>query len=127
MMSFMAKEIELPIMVSKKETLGQRLRKIRKQRGFSQTELAEVIASSQRAICSYEQDRTAPPAHLLPKMAKAFGISLDELMGLTPKDIQENGNRSSRWSRKFEQLERLPERKQRTIMQVLDMALKSTG
>jgi len=127
MMQFMAKDIELPIMVSVKETLGQRLRKVRKQRGFSQTELAEAISSSQRAICSYEQDRTAPPAHLLPKMAKAFGISLDELMGLTPNDIPAKGATSSRWSRKFEQIEKLPERKQRTILQVIDMAMKSVS
>jgi len=127
MMRFMGKEIELPIMVSPKETLGQRLREVRKSKGFSQTELAEVISSSQRAICSYEQDRTAPPAHLLPKMAKAFGISLDALMGLEASDISSTGARSSRWNRKFEQIEKLPERKQRTILQVIDMAMKSVS
>jgi len=127
MMRFMAKDIELPIMVAPDETFGQRLRRIRKLRGFTQVELADAIESSQRAICSYEQDRTAPPAHLLPKFAKTFHMSLDELMGLSQKDLKAGKPAHERWARKVEQIEKLPERKQRTILQVIDMAMKSVS
>jgi transcriptional regulator with XRE-family HTH domain len=123
----MAKDIELPIRVAPDETFGQRLRRIRKLRGFTQVELAEAIGSSQRAICSYEQDRTAPPAHLLPKLAQALSLSLDELMGLSQKQLKGRQPAQARWARKIEQIEKLPERKQRTILQVIDMAMKSVS
>ena len=127
MMRFMAKDIELPIRVAPDETFGQRLRRVRKLRGFTQVELAETIDSSQRAICSYEQDRTAPPAHLLPKLAKTLALSLDEIMGLSQKQLTAKQPGHARWARKIEQIEKLPERKQRTILQVIDMAMKSVS
>jgi transcriptional regulator with XRE-family HTH domain len=111
--------------VSQQETFGQRLRLLREARGLTQTELAEVFRSSQRAICSYEQDRTEPPLAALPQIAAALNVSLDQLMGRDGGKIEENKKFPARWTRKLEEINRLPERKQRTIMQVIDMALKS--
>lgn len=119
-MQLMAKEV---LQVSTDSTFGQRLRQLRQESGLTQTELAQAIESSQRAICSYEQDRTAPPLVLLPRIALALDVSLDSLMSSDnkPKDSKLSG----RWQRRFQEISALPERKQRTIMQVIDMALKS--
>ena len=122
-MIFMAKKI---LKVAQNETFGERLKRLRTTRGLTQVELAEMIDSSQRAICSYEQNRTDPPLHLLPKISQALDVSLDQLLGLKAKAPVKKKDVNARWTRRFERIDRLPERKQRTILQVIDMALKST-
>jgi transcriptional regulator with XRE-family HTH domain len=124
MMLDMTKQI---LHVSKQETFGQRLRRFRETRGLTQTELAQAVHSSQRAICSYEQDRTEPPLVVLPQIAAALNVSLDQLMGRNGGKIEENKKFPIKWTRKLEEINQLPERKQRTIMQVIDMALKSAA
>lgn len=118
----MAKKV---LHMSQQGTFGQRLRRFREGRGLTQSELAQAIGSSQRAICSYEQDRTEPPLSGLSQMASVLGVSLDQLMGRDAATIEESKTASVRWTRKLEEINRLPERKQRTIMQAIDLALKS--
>jgi len=107
------------------ESLGQRLCRLRQTQEMTQRDLAQMSGISTRALCSYERDQCEPPAHNLPKLADALGVSTDEILGLTPcTEVQKQGRISRRWSTKFEQIDQLTERKQRAIMQVLDMALQ---
>jgi hypothetical protein len=64
---------------------------------------------------------------VLPQIAAALNVSLDQLMGRNGGKIEENKKFPIKWTRKLEEINQLPERKQRTIMQVIDMALKSAA
>jgi transcriptional regulator with XRE-family HTH domain len=108
------------------ETFGQRLCRIRKMRDMTQREVAELSGISKRALCSYECDQREVPSHNLPAIAEHLGVTVDELLGLKPIEERPQLKVSRRWLQKFEQIDRLTERKQRAIMQVLDMALKTT-
>src|SRR5881628_3620547 len=82
-------EEELSLMARNKtpptaETFGQRLARLRKARGFSQTELGQTLGVSQRMMTYYEREAERPPAHLLPPLAEALRVSVDELLGLRP-------------------------------------------
>jgi len=119
----MAREI---LKVARNETFGQRLRQLRKNKGLTQVNLAEQVASSQRAICSYEQDRTDPPLSLIPKLADALDVTVEDLLGLNRQLPKKVTSKDSFLRKKIEEISQLPERKQKTVLQVINLAMKST-
>ena len=118
----MSKTSKLPLALNGEHTFGQRLRLLRKSHGFSQTELGEQIGVSKRVISSYECDQSEPPAHALPGLAQTLGVTTDYLLGLEALPPNDSAPRR-RWMRRVAEIEKLPERKQRAILQVIDMAL----
>ena len=106
------------------ESLGSRIRRLRKMCGLTQSELGEQIGVSMRAICSYERDECEPPTHILVPLSEALCCEIGQLMGTenSPEDNVDPLQR--RWIRKMREVQALPDRKQRAIMQVLDMALQ---
>ncbi|GAB4366008.1 MAG: hypothetical protein Kow00128_09010 [Deltaproteobacteria bacterium] len=98
---------------------GARLAKMRKAAGYTQVELAAEIGVSQRNIAYYEGQTEHPPGSLLPKLAQALGVTIDELMGITPiRKAARTG--SSRLQRRLAQIEKLNAREKRQILQFLD-------
>ncbi|TBU76401.1 XRE family transcriptional regulator [Phytopseudomonas daroniae] len=64
------------------ETLGQRIKHLRKNRGLSQQLLAEACGwSSQSRIGNYESDLREPSLADLLLLAPALGVSIAELVG----------------------------------------------
>ena len=61
-------------------TLGQRIQKIRKEKGFSQEEIAEALEVSRQAVSKWENGTSEPSTANLIALAKLYGISLDELV-----------------------------------------------
>ena len=62
------------------QQLGERIKQVRKQRGMSQSALAERVGLSYAQIGRYETKGTQPPAEALKKIADALGISPDFLL-----------------------------------------------
>jgi y4mF family transcriptional regulator len=62
--------------------LSNRLKELRKKSGWSQQKLAEKAGVSYNTITKIEQGAaTMPTIQTIIKIADAFGISLDELVG----------------------------------------------
>ena len=62
--------------------IEQRLRQLRKKVGWSQQKLAEKAGLSYNVITKIEQGiAKRPTIQTMMKLADAFGISLDELVG----------------------------------------------
>ncbi len=61
---------------------GATLQSLRERMGLSQGQLAERAGVSVDSIQNWEQDRTRPRLEALPKLAKALGVALDELVVL---------------------------------------------
>ena len=62
--------------------IEQRLRQLRKKIGWSQQKLAEKAGLSYNVITKIEQGvAKRPTIQTMMKLADAFGISLDELVG----------------------------------------------
>lgn len=66
-------------MINKKE-FGNRLRKIRKERGFSQAELAETIQISIQSLSYYENGKVLPALDYLHDIAAILNVSIDYLL-----------------------------------------------
>lgn len=61
--------------------IGSRITRIRKEKNWSQTELAKVIGVSRVIIGRYERDEASPSIDIAKRMADAFEVSLDYLIG----------------------------------------------
>ena len=70
-------------------------------------------------IAYYEKQAQYPPTHVLPILAKALGISVDQLLGI--EAIKKNGKkRDMRLWRRFGQIEKLDTKEKRQVIQLLD-------
>lgn len=65
-------------------TTANRLYELRKQHGYSQDELAEMLNVSRQAVSKWERSESSPDTDNLIALAKLYGISLDNLLGYTP-------------------------------------------
>ena len=63
-----------------KFTLGQRIAALRKEKAFTQEELAVKLGVSAQAVSKWENDISCPDILLLPQLAKLLGVTSDELL-----------------------------------------------
>ncbi len=59
---------------------SEKLRRLRKERGFTQQELAEQLNVSASTIGMYEQGRRKPDQNILYRMGKILNVSVDYLL-----------------------------------------------
>jgi len=100
---------------------GKRLLELRKVRGLTQVELAELTGSTQRAISYYENEASFPPAAAVIVLAKALHVTTDELLGLEQREtgpLEADPQLRRMWKR-FQQVARLPERDQRAVIRLI--------
>ncbi len=62
------------------ETIGNRISRLRKEKGMSQEALAEKIGVSSQAVSKWENDQSCPDISLLPQLAKLLDVTVDELL-----------------------------------------------
>ena len=60
-------------------SIGIRIAELRKQKGVTQEEMANVIGTSAQAISKWECGKNYPDIELLPIIADYFDISVDSL------------------------------------------------
>ena len=102
-------------------SFGERLQSIRKARGLTQVQLAEAAQTTQRAISYYETEAGFPPAPAVIDLAKALGITTDELLGLKPPKVErlnEDSEARRQWKR-FQMMATLPERDQKAVVRLI--------
>ena len=106
------------------ETFGQRLARLRKERGFTQVEIAERVGIIQALVSDYELDKLRLNAEMVVRFAAALEISTDEL--LKPKGSKAALRRkpSLRMLRRLEKIESLPANQQSTLLKTIDTFLR---
>lgn len=68
-------------------SFGSRLQQARKNKGYSQDELANLIGTKGPAIGRYERDAMKPSIETAAKMADLLDVSLDWLVGHTDLEL----------------------------------------
>lgn len=112
------------IQIEGEESFGERLARLRKTAGYSLRELAKEVGISHRMLVYYEKHAEHPPAHLLPQLTKALGVTTDQFLGIKTMKGSER-TRDNRLWRRFNQVEKLPPPKKKQIVQILDAFLES--
>jgi len=63
--------------------IAQNLKRLRIDKGLTQNELAERIGVTGQAVGKWERDECYPDITLLPGLANFFGVTTDELLGMS--------------------------------------------
>ena len=63
---------------------AKNLRQFRKEKGYTQIELAKMINYGYTAIANYENTRNEPSLDTLIELAYILGVTTDELVGAYP-------------------------------------------
>lgn len=118
--------LKLPPLDFGNETLGQRVARLRKERGFSQTSLAAKIGIIQSLVSDYETDHLRLSAEMAIRFALALNVSMDELLHPKTKKTTVKPPRL-KVMRRMEELEKLPPRKQAFVLSALDSLLRGAA
>ena len=105
------------------ETPGERLARIRRERGFTQRELAGRTGLIQTLVSDYERGKLRLNADILLRFATALEVSTDEL--LQPGGPKAARKPSRKVLRRLEQIEGLPARQQMTLLRTIDLSLEN--
>lgn len=66
--------------------LCDRLREIRKKKGYTQEDIADILNTTQQQYSKYETGSHEIPVHHVITLCKTYGISADWLLGLTDEE-----------------------------------------
>ena len=72
---------------------GEQVRKLRNEKGLTQQQLAEELNITKRTIINYEGGKSYPTTEALPRIAKFFEVSINELMNEEDEFIAEANKR----------------------------------
>lgn len=107
---------------------GQRLSEARRAKDWTQSQLADALATNVKMIDYYERRAVNPALEVVQACAKALNVSASYLVGAddepTPK--RRRSGPVSPLERKFQEVKRLPKKKQEFILQFLDTVLESS-
>lgn len=70
--------------------LSQRLKYSRKNKGLTQSELANRIKTTKGTISNYENGYSTPSNEMLISLANALGVSVDYLLGRSETTLKES-------------------------------------
>ena len=104
---------------SAEETFGRRLARLRKAASYTQRALAAEVEISQRMLAYYEAQTARPPAQLLPKLADALGLSVDQLLDHRPISSRK-APVNQRLLRELRKIEKLPPHARRSVLEHID-------
>jgi len=104
------------------ESFGVRLARLRKARGLTQGELGDKVGLSYRMVAYYEGETDRPPAHVLPELARALEVGVDELLGLhAPRTKAPEPPVNLRLWRKLRLVENLPPADRRAVVRYIEL------
>ena len=125
MKSIMPKKskLKLPPIDLGEELIGQRIARLRKERGYSQEALAKKMGIVRVLVSDYEKGRLRPHPEMVARFALAFGVTTDEIIGLKRSE-DDNHKPNLAIQKRMRQIEQLPSAKRRIILQTIDAFIK---
>lgn len=97
-----------------------RLVALRKAAGLSQVELGELVDVSPKTIAYWETSPTPPRSDVLPRLAEALGVRMEELLGEETTATTRRSGPIGKLQIAFEQARSLPRRQQALITQFVE-------
>jgi len=106
--------------------LAQRLVALRQAAGLTQVQLAQTLGVAPSVIAFWELKGTPPRGEILPGLAKAFGVSVDEILGVEPIKPKRQAAKG-KLQALFEAASNLPRRQQEKVIAVLEPFVSAHG
>lgn len=67
-------------------TMGDLIAERRKEKGMTQKDLADRLNITDKAVSKWERNLACPDISTIPKLAETLGLSVDELLNVTPSE-----------------------------------------
>lgn len=101
--------------------IGDKILKLRKEKGWSQQALAKMVGTSGPIIGRYERGEMLPSVEVAKKLADAFCTTLDYLVDETgkPSEIKDKTMLN-----RIVEIEQLDQEEKKTIVHVIDSLLR---
>ena len=99
--------------------IGSKISQLRKAKNWSQEELAKEVNSSRVMIGNYERNINTPSIEVIIKVAKAFEVSIDFLLG---EGL--NSSYDKETIRRLDELEKLPTDEKNRIFDYIDLVIR---
>ncbi len=106
------------------ESLGQRVSRLRKERGITQVELAATLGISQPVVSLYERDGLAFRWDHLVALARLLRVSADELLGIKAETAPRRGPKDTRVAKLLREVESLPRRDRDALIRTIEAFLR---
>jgi len=101
--------------------IGERIIRLRKDKGWSQNELAKMLGTSGPIIGRYERNEMVPSVEVAKNLADAFETTLDYLVDETGKQAE---IKDKAMLNRVVEIEHLDQEDKKTILQVIDSLLR---
>jgi transcriptional regulator with XRE-family HTH domain len=107
-------------------TFGEKLRQLRKQRGWTQDKLGEEVGVHGRHIGKYESGKAMPNAEAIIRVAKTLTVSIDYLLVNDFQELQqtETSIQNQELLVKFKAVEGMSEKDKEIILSLIDAYIK---
>ena len=99
--------------------LGSQIAVARKEKGFTQQELADALGVTQRVITYWEREPVALKPEQMSALADALGVTADFLLG-RERPKRRGGGPKGKAKHIFEEVSRLPRSQQEKIFDLLE-------
>ncbi len=106
-------------------SFGEKIRKLRAERGWSQDELGELVGVHGRHIAKYEAGRAMPNAETLVRIARRVGVSIDFLLLDEFEGDQTTLPVDSELRELFQEASKLCEEDRKVICRLVDAFIKT--
>ena len=113
------------IMTNSDADRGKHLKALREAAGLSMRELARQIGEDHSNVRYWEQGRSLPRSDVLLPMAKAFGVTVEEVLG-EPKP-RRAVTPAGKMRHLFEAASKLPRSQQEKILDILQPFVREHG
>jgi transcriptional regulator with XRE-family HTH domain len=106
--------------------LGLRLAQLRRERGYTQIELANKVGTTQTVVSDYERGKLRPHPDMLVRLAAAFAVSTDVILGLAPSK-KDHAFINRRFFRRLKLVDGLARRDQEALLRTIDAFLSKSA
>ena len=72
------------------KSIGETIANLRKQKGMTQSELAEKMNVTDKAVSKWERDLSCPDINTISKLADVLDVSVEELLKTKKQDYSNN-------------------------------------
>jgi transcriptional regulator with XRE-family HTH domain len=103
--------------------IHEKIKKLRQQKGWSQTQLANKMGVRSQHISRYERGNSNPSAETLSKFAEIFGVSVDYLLSEDEETTNTYKIKDKQLQRYFEEVDNLDDEDKNAIKNLIDAVL----
>ena len=105
-------------------SFSEKIKKLRKEKNWTQDKLAEKLNTNGRLIGKYETGRVEPSASTLRKFAEVFEVSVDYLLFDSIEDKIIHKINDTDFYKRFEELENINGKDKELIIRMLDLFIR---